>query len=150
MYHFFVRQRLRKVFARLNTGDFAFVRRQFHPRAEHWFAGTHALSGRRSTPGLIAQWYHRLASVFPGIHFDMEKVIVAGPPWNTEAAIEWTDEIYDRGGRALPNQGVFIIRLRWGRAIQFRVYCDTSQIEKNLSLLASQGVSAAVSAPIEG
>jgi ketosteroid isomerase-like protein len=148
MYHFFVRRRLRQVFSRLNAGDYAFITRQFHPRAEHWFSGRHALSGRRTSSGRIAEWYGRLAEVFPGIRFDLQKLIVAGPPWNTQAAVEWTDVVRDREGRALPNQGVFIVVLRWFKAVEFRVYCDTQEIEKNLGILSAQGVRAAALAPI--
>jgi ketosteroid isomerase-like protein len=150
MVHFLVRRRLRRIFARLNEGDFAYITRQYDPGAVHWFAGRHALSGRRTSAGLIARWYQRLASVFPGIRFQIEKLLVAGPPWNMEAAVEWVDQVRDRQGNLLPNQGVFMIRLRWGKATDFRVYCDTAQIEKNLSLLASQGVDEAMAAPIEG
>jgi len=150
MYHFFVRRHLRKVFARLNAGDVAFITRQFHPNAVHWFAGRHALSGTRASPAQIDQWYRRLANVFPNIRFDIQKLITAGPPWNTEAAVEWVDQARDRRGNPLPNQGVFVLRLRWGKAVDFRVYCDTAQIEKNLDILASQGVAEASGAPIAG
>lgn len=148
MYHFFVGLHLRKVIRRLNAGDFAFIRRQFHRDAEHWFSGSHALSGRRTNPQGIAAWYARLAVVLPGIHFHVHKLIVSGPPWRTYAAIEWTDRVLDRTGRPLPNQGVFILRLRWGQAVEFHVYCDTAQIEKNLAILASQGVDQAAAMPI--
>jgi ketosteroid isomerase-like protein len=148
MYNFFVRRHLRKVFSRLNAGDFAYITSQFHPQAEHWFAGRHAMSGRRTSHARIEEWYARLAVVFPGIRFDLQKLIVSGPPWNTEVAVEWIDSVIDRTGQPLPNQGVFIIRLRWGKAMQFRVYCDTAQIERNLGILAAQGVEAAAAAPI--
>jgi ketosteroid isomerase-like protein len=148
MYLFFVRRKLREVFRRLNAGDFAFVRRQFHPGAEHWFSGDHALSGRRTSPEGIAAWYTRLAAVFPGIRFDVKKLIVSGTPWDTQAAVEWTDEVRDRNGVPLPNQGVFVLRLRWGRAVEFHVYCDTARIEKNLGILAAQGVEQAAAMPI--
>jgi ketosteroid isomerase-like protein len=150
VYHFFVRRRLRQVMARLSAGDFAFVRRQFHPAATHWFSGAHALSGRRSSPSGIEAWYQRLASVFPGITFAVQKIIVSGPPWDTVAAIEWVDEIHDRRGERLPNEGVFTLRLRWGKAVDFRVFCDTSRLEKNLARLAGQGVDEAALAPIVG
>lgn len=150
MYHFFVRRRLRTILRRLNAGDFAFITKQFHRDAAHSFAGKHALSGTRTTPGRIAEWYRRLAAVFPGIRFDVRKLFVSGPPWNTQAAIQWVDEVRDREGRPLPNEGVFLIRLRWGKAIEFRVYCDTALIETNLGILASQGVAEASAAPIVG
>jgi ketosteroid isomerase-like protein len=150
MYRFFVRRRLREVFRRLNAGDFAFITRQFHPGAEHWFAGTHALSGRRASPQRIEEWYARLAAVFPGIRFEVRKLIVAGPPWRTDAAVEWTDEARDRGGHSLPNRGVFVLRLRWGKAVELHVHCDTAQIEKNLAILSSQGIAQAAAPPITG
>jgi ketosteroid isomerase-like protein len=149
MYHFFVRRHLRRIFARLNAGDFAFITRQFRVNARHWFAGQHALSGSRTSPARIEQWYRRLASVFPGIRFEIRKLIVAGPPWNTEAAVEWVDEARDRTGQPLPNQGVFILRLRWGKAVELGVHCDTAQIKHNLGQLASQGVDEASAPPIE-
>jgi ketosteroid isomerase-like protein len=150
MYHFFVRRRLRLILGKLNDGDFAFITRQFHRDAAHSFSGKHALSGTRTTPGRIAEWYRRLAAVFPGIRFDVKMLFVAGPPWNTQAAIQWVDEVRDREGRPLPNEGVFLIRLRWGKATELRVYCDTALIETNLGILASQGVEEARAAPIVG
>jgi ketosteroid isomerase-like protein len=148
VYHFFVRRKIRAVFEHLNRGDFDYVTRQYHPRAEHWFAGRHALSGKRTSRGRILEWYERLARVFPRIRFVVKKLIVDGPPWNTLVAVEWSDEVFDREGRALPNEGIFIFRLRWGKAAELHVYCDTSQIEKNLGVLASQGVDAAMAPPI--
>ena len=140
MYHFFVRRRLREVFRRLNAADFAFVRRQFHPRALHWFAGTHALSGQREGAADIARWYERLAVVFPGLHFQVEQLVVAGFPWHTVAVAEWRDEVRDLTGRPMPNQGTFVITLRWGRVTAFRVHCDTARLERNLAILSDQGV----------
>lgn len=150
MYRFFVRRKVRRVFAHLNAGDFGFITRQFHPRAEHWFSGRHALSGKRTSPQRIAEWYERLADVFPRIRFEIRKLIVDGPPWDTQVAVEWQDEVLDREGRPLPNEGIFIMRLRWGRATELHVYCDTARIEENLAILASQGVVAAADAPIVG
>jgi ketosteroid isomerase-like protein len=148
MYHFFVRRKVRAVFEHLNSGDLAYVTRQFHPSAEHWFAGRHALSGKRTSRRSILEWYERLGVVFPRIRFAIRKLIADGPPWNTLVAVEWTDEVFDRDGRALPNEGIFILRLRWGRATELHVYCDTLQIEENLGILASQGVAAAMAPPI--
>lgn len=149
MYHFFVKQRVRKIFHHLNSGDYDFIVRQFAPKAEHWFSGKHALSGCRTTSEGIEEWYKRLAAVFPGIQFDILKIIVMGMPWKTFVTVEWKDKVADRNGTPLPNQGVFIITLKWGKATEFHVYCDTAQIEKNLNILATQGIAEAVASPIE-
>ena len=147
MYHFFVRRRVAEILRHLNRGDLAFVVRLFAPGAEHWFSGRHALGGCRRTPEEIAAWYRRLAVVFPTIRFAAQKVISTGPPWNTRVVVEWTDTFAGRDDLA-GNQGVFIITLRWGRAVEFHVYCDTDGLKQNLALLASHGVAAAAAPPI--
>ncbi|MGO4714275.1 nuclear transport factor 2 family protein [Bradyrhizobium sp. 2TAF24] len=150
MYHFILRRKLQNVFSRLNAGDYRFVTSQFHTDAEHWFAGSHAMSGRRITSGRREEWYRRLAAVFPGLKFDVRKLIVSGPPWHSLAAVEWVDELHDKKGNPLPNEGVFFITIRWGKVTEFHVYCDTAKIEKNLSILAAQGVVEAAASPIIG
>jgi ketosteroid isomerase-like protein len=147
MYHFIVRRRVRAILDYLNRGDFAYVRRQFAPQAEHWFSGQHALAGRRRGAEQIAAWYERLATVFPGIHFTPEKIISSGPPWNTRVVVEWRDGFPASQGLS-DNAGVFVITLRWGRAVEFHVYCDTDGLKRNLQLLADRGVREAAAAPI--
>jgi ketosteroid isomerase-like protein len=149
MYHYFVRRKIHEIFRRLNQGDFDFVVRQFAPSAEHWFSGDHALSGGRHSSELIEAWYRRLAIVLPGIRFDPKKILVSGAPWRTYAAVEWVDHVLDRAGNPLPNQGVFVTTLRWGKATEFHVYCDTQKLKKNLAILASQGVAEASAGPIQ-
>ncbi|MGD0941567.1 MAG: nuclear transport factor 2 family protein [Terracidiphilus sp.] len=149
MYHYFVRRKIREVFRRLNRRDFDFVTRQFTPGAEHWFSGRHALSGGRHTPELIAAWYRRLGAVFEGIEFETKKIFVSGMPWKTFVAVEWADQVRDRAGRPLPNQGVFLITMCWGRATELHIYCDTKKLEENLAILVAQGVAEAGKEPIQ-
>jgi ketosteroid isomerase-like protein len=147
MYHFFVRRRIATILEHLNRGDFAYVQKTFAPGAEHWFSGNHALSGRRRTADEIASWYRRLAAVFPGMSFAADKIIVSGPPWRTRVVVEWRDS-FPNAPSLSDNQGVFVITLRWGRAVEFHVYCDTAGLQRNLDLRAAQGVSEAAAAPI--
>ncbi|MGA3213907.1 MAG: nuclear transport factor 2 family protein, partial [Terriglobales bacterium] len=123
MYHYFVRRKIQEIFRRLCRGDFDFVVRQFAPAAEHWFSGSHALSGARHSPELIRCWYRRLGLVFDGIKFETKKIFVSGMPWRTYVAVEWVDIVNDRRGNPLPNQGVFLITMRWGRATELHIYC---------------------------
>jgi ketosteroid isomerase-like protein len=149
MYHFIVRHRVKTIFRHLNRGDFGFILRQFAPTAEHWFSGRHALSGQRRTPELRQQWYRRLEAVFPGIQFDVQKIVVSGWPWQTHVAVEWKDRVFDAAGAALPsNQGIFMLTLRWGRAVEFHVYCDTQILTESLQVIARQGVSQAAEPPL--
>ena len=50
MYRQIVARKLRAVFAGLNQGRAQAVTRELSPSAEHFFIGTHALGGTRSTP----------------------------------------------------------------------------------------------------
>jgi ketosteroid isomerase-like protein len=147
MYHWIVRRRVLEMFRHLNAGDLSFIVKQFSPRAEHWFSGSHALSGRRSRPESIAAWYRRLAAVFPRIHFDIKKIVSSGPPWATRVAVEWVDSFPAKDALA-GNEGVFFVTLSWGRIVEFHVFCDTDVLQQNLQLLGEQGVSEAVAAPI--
>ena len=149
MYYFIVRSRVRTIFEHLNRGDFAYVLRQFAPQAEHWFSGEHALAGTRHTPALREAWYQRLAAVLPGLQFDVQKIVVSGWPWNTHVAVEWADRVFDQHGKELvPNQGVFVLTLKWGRAVEFHVYCDTQGLSKNLEAIAAQGMAQAALPPL--
>ena len=98
---------------------------------------------------MIAAWYERLGAVFPGLWFEPKKMIVSGWPWRTHVVIEFIDHVHDRHGNPLPNQGILLFTLCWGRAKELHVYCDTQKIEKNLEILVSQGVSEAGARPIQ-
>jgi len=150
MYHYVVRRNLRNSFEQINRGNYAAIVRQFAPAGvEHWFSGTHALSGGRDRPEQIQQWYDRLAVVFPDLRFDIKKLVVRGWPWNTVAMIEWVDYVSDRDGQRYSNQGVHVIRLKWGRVVELHVYCDTQLLASICQTLGEQGVPEAVAAPIE-
>jgi ketosteroid isomerase-like protein len=149
MYHFIVKQKVKVIFEHLNQGDFDYVLRQFAPSAEHWFSGRHALAGLRRTPQLRQAWYQRLKAVLPGLRFDVQKIVVSGWPWRTHVAVEWKDRVFDPQGIELsPNQGMFMLTLSWGRAVEFHVYCDTQGLAQNLDLIAEQGVAQASLPPL--
>lgn len=149
MYSMIIRQKLRSSFADINKGDYEKLLKQFAPRVEHVFYGNHALGGTRYTPAGLRKWYTRLATVFPDLRFDLKNIVVNGWPWNTVASIEWTDSLSSPGGKRFSNQGVHIIRIRWGRVVGLRVYCDTAKLEAILQHLASEGISEAASPPID-
>lgn len=148
MYHAIVKRKMRDSFDQINKGNYAAIVRQFAPTAEHWFSGSHALAGRRGDVQQIQEWYDRLAEIFPDLRFQITKLVVGGWPWDTSALIEWVDFIGDREGAAFSNQGVHVIRLKWGKVTELHVYCDTQLLAAICERLGSQGVSVAVEEPI--
>ena len=149
MYHAIVRRNLRATFDNINKGTYAPIVRQFAATdVEHWFSGSSTLSGRRDDSKQIQEWYDRLSSVFPDLRFQINELIVSGWPWNTIAVVEWVDFVSDLEGNQYSNQGVHVIRLKWGRVTELHVYCDTELLSRICRTLGAQGNAAAVAPPI--
>src|SRR5689334_16063383 len=120
MYHAIVRRKLRRAFAHANAGDWENVLAAFHPIHEHIFFGDHSLGGRRSNMTSTRAWYRRLARIFPDLHFDLRHITVGGWPWRTTAVVEWRDR-FDVGGEPGSNQGVHVLRMRWGKVVGLEI-----------------------------
>ena len=131
----------------MNRGDHAPILASFGAPVEHAFFGRHA---RRIAPfdGGIEPWYGRLKRIFPDLRFDIDAVVVRGAPWNIVALVEWRDHFTLPDGSRRGNQGVHTLRLRWGKVVSLRVYCDTQQLERVLADIESQGVVEAGLVPI--
>jgi ketosteroid isomerase-like protein len=148
LYRRIVEHKIRAGFDALNRGDHAEVMALFGPRFEHVFYGQHALGGARHTQGGIVPWYRRLKTLFPDLRFDIQSVAVRGMPWNTVVLAEWRDHVTLPNGAPRANQGVHVLRLRWGKVVSLRVYCDTQVLAATLNELQAQGVADAGLPPI--
>jgi ketosteroid isomerase-like protein len=148
IYRLIVEQKLRRAFAALNRGDHAPVLAAFGAPVEHVFFGDHALAGTRHGMDTIVAWYARLKAIFPDLHFDIQTVAISGPPWNTVALVEWRDRFTLRDGSRRGNQGVHALKLKWGKVVSLRIYCDTQVLVSVLRDLERQGVADAGYAPI--
>jgi ketosteroid isomerase-like protein len=149
IYRSIVERQLRRAFESLNRGDHSPVLAAFGAPVEHVFFGDHALGGSRHSMHSIAPWYQRLKTVFPDLHFDIQSVAVRGMPWNTVALVEWRDRFTLRDGTRRGNQGVHVLRLKWGKVVSLRVYCDTQVLASVLRDLQEQGVADAGMPPID-
>jgi ketosteroid isomerase-like protein len=148
IYRSIVEMKLRRGFDALNRGDHESVMALFAKRFEHVFFGAHALGGARHSRSSIEPWYARLKILFPDLRFEVQAIAVSGWPWNTVALVEWRDHFTLRDGSAGGNQGVHVLRLKWGKVVSLRVYCDTQVLAAALQTLQRQGVREAGLAPI--
>jgi len=149
IYRAIVERKLRRAFDALNQGDPAPVLAAFGSPVEHVFFGDHALAGARHAMSSIEPWYRRLRTLLPDLQFDIRSVVVRGMPWNTTALVEWRDRFTLRDGSARGNQGVHALRLKWGKVVSLRIYCDTQVLADALKDLHAQGVVEAGMAPID-
>ena len=148
MYRKIARGKLAAAFAGLNEGRVSAITNEFSASAEHYFIGTHALSGMRRTPETIQRWYERLLRLLPDIHFDLHHIHVEGPPWRTLAAVEWSESNTGTDGVRTSNDGMNVVRIRWGKVVSVRIYTDTKVLEATLDRLAAKGTVEAHAAPI--
>src|SRR5689334_5251885 len=139
MYHAVVRSLLKGVFKDLSAGKADKLLAMFIDAPEHIVAGRSPLGGARHTVGSVRKWYARLFELFPDISFEVRSIAVRGWPWNTIAAVEWMDRPAIVDGVQWINEGVNIIRLRWGRTVSVHVYCDTEKLATLCDLLSSRG-----------
>jgi ketosteroid isomerase-like protein len=148
MYHAVIRAIVKNLFRALNKGDYEPILAGFAPEFEHWFVGTHALSGLRTSMPTTRAWYERLLKIFPNIKFDIRNIVVSGWPWNTLVAVEWTDSYTLLNGEKRTNCGVHMIRLVWGKGVSVHIYCDTELLLENLAIQKVGGIGEASYAPL--
>lgn len=150
LYRLIVGRLAREQFARLSRGETAAMVAGMTPDVHHYFPGDHALAGERTSRAAVERWFARLTTLIPGIRFDVRRVAVAGWPWDTVAAVEWTSHALLPDGTPYDNRGTHVIRLRWGRATAFSAYLDSQRTAAALDRLAALGVAEASAAPIVG
>lgn len=97
MYHFAVRRLLRHAIDRLNEGDASLVLQMAAPDAELVFPGDNSWATmfgptERGRHGHVTHCGIEELTAFAdrfvreGLRFEIEDILVAGPPWNTRVA----------------------------------------------------------------
>ncbi|MDX2279784.1 MAG: nuclear transport factor 2 family protein [Saprospiraceae bacterium] len=148
MYHYFVKKIIHRNFEALNRGDYESVLKTVSKKITHTFAGNHAIGGTRHSVESMRLWFKRLYIITPHIHFTIKNIAISGNPWNTTIAIEWEDKARPANGEPYLNEGVHIIKMRWGKAFYIHGYFDTQVFIDLCERLASIGISEAIEMPI--
>lgn len=151
MYHLIVRNRIRGLFAAVNSGDAEPVLKAFARRFEHRFLGEdHAFGGSRTSLDATRAWYARLYRLLPGIRFDLERIDVSGLPWNTIAVIDWLETNDGADGVPTQNRGHHVAYLRWGKVTRLLICPHTEGLAATLNRLHAAGFAEAKAPPIVG
>ena len=152
MYKASIRALMRYSVNKLNHGDYSLMLKMASPNFELAFPGENswATMFRPQHPGRDRHVTHRgieEATAFAdrfvaeGIQFQIEDILVNGPPWNTRIALRVRD--FARGDDGHPdrynNRAVLFLELRWGRLIRWEDYEDTERVaawDRNRALSA--------------
>jgi ketosteroid isomerase-like protein len=149
MYAFIVRKMVKQSFEFLNQGNYESVLEGISPSITHTFSGTHALGGTRHSIEAMRQWFQRLYILSPELNFTIKNIAVSGFPWDTTIAVEWVDSAKPADGSAYVNEGVHIIKMRWGKVVYLHAYLDTQLTEALCNRLSAYGIGEASAPPIE-
>ncbi len=142
MYKAAVRALMRYSIGRLNDGDYSLMLRLASPDFELAFPGDNSWSTmfRPQVRGRDRHATHRgldEASAFAdrvvaeGLQFQIEDILVNGPPWNTRIALRVNDHIPGSGADEADvynNRAVLFLTVRWGRLVRWEDYEDTERV----------------------
>ena len=148
MYRTVLRRRLREVFDRINEGDWRAVGDVLEEDVRHVSFGHHALSGERHSRAAFEAWLRRTMRLFPGLRFEVRRIPMSGPPWNTWAAIHWTDHAVLVDGSPYENFGITMINVRWRRVVEVLEYMDTETVAAACRQIAAAGIDEALAPPL--
>jgi len=141
MYKAMVRTLVRHSISRLNEGDASLLLRLASPDAELAFPGDNswATMHRPVRKGRDRHVTHQGIDecrtfaqrfVSEGIQFEIEDILVNGPPWNLRLAVRAHDFITSPTGvdDVYNNRAVLFLELRWGRLVRWEDYEDTERV----------------------
>ncbi len=141
MYKATIRALLRYSVKKLNSGDYSLLLKLASPDFELAFPGENswATMFRPQTLGRARHVTHRGVQeatafaerfVSEGIQFQIEDILVNGPPWNTRIAVRVHSFIPGQGGStdSYSNRAVLFLDVRWGRLLRWEDYEDTQRV----------------------
>lgn len=139
MYKAALRALVRRGIGNLNQGDPEFLLRLASPDASIAFPGDNswARMHRPVEKGRSSHRTHRgrdecraFAERFvrEGIKFQIEDILVNGPPWNIRVAVRAHAFLPGSNGDEYNNRLVAFLEIRWGRLIRWEDYEDTERV----------------------
>lgn len=141
MYKSSIRAMMRYSIKKLNKGDYSLMLRLAHPDFELSFPGQNswATMFRPQIPGRHRHATHRgigeataFAERFVAerIQFEIEDILVNGPPWNTRIALRVHDFVAEPEGDGdiYNNRATLFLEVRWGRLVRWEDYEDTELV----------------------
>ncbi|MEV6805262.1 nuclear transport factor 2 family protein [Streptomyces sp. NPDC051132] len=148
MYHRIVAAKLRKAFARIDSGDWQSMVDTLAPNFTYVFYGEHALSGERHTREAMSLWWQRVFRLIPEARFEPLEIIISGGPWLTKVAtrVKIGGPLPD--GTHYDNVMTQFLYLKWGRITEIHTLEDTVVLQRALDAIAASGNAEAHAAPI--
>lgn len=126
----------------LSQGDLDALLSQFHERCTLTFVGDTPLGVTHATGPGIRRWFERFLRLLPDPSFEIQRLVVSGPPWRLRLAAH----VLIRStvtGAPYENQFAHFLTLRWGKVIDDLVLEDTQRWAAACDQLVASGVNEA-------
>ena len=136
MYRLIVAQLLRRSYRHLSEGNYEAVLKRFGPSSIFHFIGSHEFGGERRGVDAVRALFAQMFALFPGLRLEPQTIVVGGPPWNTRVAVRFDVSATLADGERYRNEGMQLLRLRWGRVVEERLYEDTQKLATALEHIA--------------
>lgn len=148
MYHAIVRRKAHRAFSQLSAGDCSEVVASFRKDGVFAFSGEHALGGEFRGPDAVQRWFERTFRVLVGLTFAPRTLVACGPPWNTVVTTHLEVSATLADGSRYQNEALQLLRLRWGKVVEDRIFEDTQRLAEALARQARGGIAEAAAAPL--
>jgi ketosteroid isomerase-like protein len=131
----------------VEAGDIAALLTQFDRRCRLVFVGDSPLGADLSTREDLRRWFERFGRLLPAPHFEIQRVIIAGPPWNQRLAAH----VFIRStvnGEPYRNQFAQFLNIRWGKVVHDLIVEDTQMWKEACDRLVAAGIDEAAQGPL--
>ena len=93
------------------------------------FPGSSSWAGEFRGIGAVRAWLERFHRV--GLELDVDEILIGGWPWNTKAALHFTDRLRASDGTLVyENTGFIYAKGAWGKIREYEVVEDTEKVAR--------------------
>ena len=131
----------------LERGDLDALFSQFDEHATLTFVGDTPLGARVSTRADLRRWFERFMRLLPEPRFEIQRLVVGGPPWRMSLAAHVLIHGHVNG-EPYTNQFGHFLMLRWGKVVDDLVLEDTQMWARACERLVAAGVTEAAASPL--
>ena len=93
------------------------------------------MGGERHDKETLRRWFERLARLSPHLRLTVHDVWVKGLPPKTTIIVRWTGTQTLPDGSPYANNGVHVIRMRWGKIVEIDANEDSQLVAETMALL---------------
>jgi ketosteroid isomerase-like protein len=148
MYQLIFKRKVAQGFADISRANFEAVLNIFAPDIHFTFVGDHALAGNWHSRDLAKQWFDRIHRLFPDLRLTPRQIRVSGFPWDVTIVTQFEVQATLPDHSIYKNQGIQILRVRWGKAVEDYLIEDTQLLGAALARINASGNSEAAAKPL--